>query len=256
MDIEWLVGICAGVLHSVFVRFLYHKIPEPYMDEEFHVNQTRTYCSGEFYSWNPKITTPPAVYVLALPFFCGSERYFNSALLPICFVGLCRLRRKWLHASSRTDCLLSALITISLPVLLDTSFLFYTDLLSLTCVVWGFNTSCPIISALIFAIGVLTRQTNIMWAAMYCFMAWIKNLDKKKPISSTLKCVWKHFAFVILAGAFTAFIVWNKGIVLGDKTAHQPVFHNIPKSVTVDCIYCSYIVFYSFLHTCPSLFIG
>lgn len=65
------------------------------MDEEFHINQTRTYCNGDYLIWNDMITTPPALYILSVPFFCGYERYFNSAIMPLFFVGLCSLRKKW-----------------------------------------------------------------------------------------------------------------------------------------------------------------
>jgi alpha-1,2-glucosyltransferase len=29
----------------------------------------------------------------------------------------------------------------------------------------------------------------------------------------------------MLAAAFVAFVVWNRGIVLGDRSAHHPVLH-------------------------------
>lgn len=38
-------------------------LPDPYMDEIFHVPQAQKYCSGNFRSWDPMITTPPGLYV-------------------------------------------------------------------------------------------------------------------------------------------------------------------------------------------------
>jgi hypothetical protein len=32
-------------------------------DEVFHVRQAQVYCSGDFQTWDPKITTPPGLYV-------------------------------------------------------------------------------------------------------------------------------------------------------------------------------------------------
>ena len=48
-------------------------VPDPYMDEVFHVPQTIKYCAGQFSSWDPKITTFPGTYVAALaalPYLC------------------------------------------------------------------------------------------------------------------------------------------------------------------------------------------
>jgi alpha-1,2-glucosyltransferase len=39
-------------------------VPEPYMDEIFHVPQTQQWCAGNWSSWDPKITTLPGLYVL------------------------------------------------------------------------------------------------------------------------------------------------------------------------------------------------
>ncbi|KAK7395308.1 hypothetical protein VNO78_15859 [Psophocarpus tetragonolobus] len=41
-------------------------VPEPYMDEIFHIPQAQQYCKGNFGSWDPMITTPPGLYVFSL----------------------------------------------------------------------------------------------------------------------------------------------------------------------------------------------
>ena len=41
-------------------------IAQPYMDEEFHARQTQLYCDGNFTYWDPKITTPPGLYGVAV----------------------------------------------------------------------------------------------------------------------------------------------------------------------------------------------
>eukprot|EP00971_Amphidinium_carterae_P016289 321208-Amphidinium_carterae.1 len=33
--------------------------------QEFHVRQTATYCRGDFFTWDPKITTFPGLYLIA-----------------------------------------------------------------------------------------------------------------------------------------------------------------------------------------------
>uniref|UniRef100_A0A914L2L3 Dol-P-Glc:Glc(2)Man(9)GlcNAc(2)-PP-Dol alpha-1,2-glucosyltransferase n=1 Tax=Meloidogyne incognita TaxID=6306 RepID=A0A914L2L3_MELIC len=176
------------------------------MDEIFHVAQTRLYCRGIYNEWNPMITTPPGLYFLAVLFgFCGYERYLNSLILPFCFAGLCRLRRFILiftkgklkkEIDQFRDVRLPALAICFLPVLLNNSFLYYTDLLSLTAFIWGISFNSSLISSMFLALAVLTRQT------------------------------FKFIHQFLLVFAFMCFLVWNNGsIVLGDKTAHKPVIH-------------------------------
>lgn len=41
-------------------------VPEPYLDEVFHIPQASKYCEGRYYEWDDKITTPPGLYVCPL----------------------------------------------------------------------------------------------------------------------------------------------------------------------------------------------
>ena len=58
---------------------------------------SRTYCEGSL-SWNPKITTPPALYLISMP-FCGFERYANSVILFFATLAFCRYRRMFCRVS-------------------------------------------------------------------------------------------------------------------------------------------------------------
>ncbi|KAK6105579.1 DIE2/ALG10 family protein [Brugia pahangi] len=140
--IDWFIGTFLGVLHSFLVNYVYKVVPEPYMDEIFHIDQARRFCALNF-TWNPKITTPPALYVLSLTFFCGYERYTNSALIPFAFVGCMQFRQLFQKPFISKlnfrylEFTLSSLIVLLLPVLFQSSLLYYTDLLSLTTLLWA-----------------------------------------------------------------------------------------------------------------------
>ncbi|GAA5822540.1 hypothetical protein JCM5353_005473 [Sporobolomyces roseus] len=41
-----------------------HEVPEPYMDEIFHVKQAQAYCQGGWSEWDTAITTPPGLYLM------------------------------------------------------------------------------------------------------------------------------------------------------------------------------------------------
>ena len=42
------------------------QLPDPYMDEIFHVPQARRYCAGNFSEWDEKITTLPGLYLFSV----------------------------------------------------------------------------------------------------------------------------------------------------------------------------------------------
>ncbi|XP_073026341.1 dol-P-Glc:Glc(2)Man(9)GlcNAc(2)-PP-Dol alpha-1,2-glucosyltransferase isoform X2 [Primulina eburnea] len=64
------VAVAAAVSMWVIpISILVNRIvPDPYMDEIFHVPQAQKYCGGNFRSWDPMITTPPGLYVLSLAY--------------------------------------------------------------------------------------------------------------------------------------------------------------------------------------------
>jgi alpha-1,2-glucosyltransferase len=41
-------------------------VPQPYLDEIFHIPQAQQYCKGEFAKYDPKLTTPPGLYIISL----------------------------------------------------------------------------------------------------------------------------------------------------------------------------------------------
>ncbi|ERT03388.1 alpha-1,2-glucosyltransferase [Sporothrix schenckii 1099-18] len=41
-------------------------VPEPYLDEFFHVPQAQKYCARQWYDWDDKITTPPGLYLVSV----------------------------------------------------------------------------------------------------------------------------------------------------------------------------------------------
>ncbi|KJH51103.1 DIE2/ALG10 family protein [Dictyocaulus viviparus] len=216
---DWLIAAILGLIHGFLATVVYRYVPKPYMDEIFHIRQTRKYCKGDW-SWDPMITTPPALYLLALP-FCGMERYLNSILIGLTFVGFCRFRRLFVNETIH----LSALVTIIFPVLFQTSLLFYTDLLSVCTVIWGFSLSSPLLSSLMFAIATLTRQTNIVWAALKAGVRLLEDIDVSRPFISIFQSLLKLAPLILLAGLFCLFVLINEGIVLGDASAHNPRLH-------------------------------
>lgn len=74
MKVVTLVAIGAAVF--VVIAWMFEKyVPQPYMDEIFHIPQTQKYCGGNFKEWDNMITTLPGLYYLSY--------LYVSSLLPL-----------------------------------------------------------------------------------------------------------------------------------------------------------------------------
>lgn len=169
-------------------------VPEPYLDEVFHVPQAQAYWEGKWTQWDPKITTPPALYVFSYGVnwfrwvWDSSEyelttdelRLSNLILMYLLLVALyiwTAVARREVNEQSilqREYCILC------FPLLFFFSGLYYTDILStLTVVVtytfWLAGSQAEGVSRVVFQlmhvvfglVSLATRQTNIFWVAVF-----------------------------------------------------------------------------------------
>ncbi|PVH83256.1 glycosyltransferase family 59 protein [Cadophora sp. DSE1049] len=143
-------------------------VREPYLDEVFHIPQAQAYCNGRYNVWDPKLTTPPGLYIFSTLYAristygkCSPAilRSFNVFALIMVFSYACDCRalisrtrtrgapglrnssiafrmQNWAYGPQRIspDELHTALNIALVPLLFFFSGLFYTDVLS-TCVV-------------------------------------------------------------------------------------------------------------------------
>jgi alpha-1,2-glucosyltransferase len=65
---SWGFYLLAWGLGSLWFSKVAELVPQPYLDEVFHIPQAQIYCDGRFDIWDGKITTPPGLYVLLLPY--------------------------------------------------------------------------------------------------------------------------------------------------------------------------------------------
>ncbi|CAD7696204.1 unnamed protein product [Ostreobium quekettii] len=201
----WRIFSVAGpVLVAAIGHLVSGTVREGYMDEIFHIPQTQRYCAGEFWAWDPKITTLPGFHLLgaawgsSLGYFLGSLgilseegpcsttllRAMNSALL------IANARLLYLiHAKVQThnhkgaqkdehhSFLLSMCLTF-FPLHFFYGFLYYTDVPSLT-----FILACLLatlhsrhwLAGLAGASAVAVRQTNVVWVS---FILYVGILDR------------------------------------------------------------------------------
>ncbi|XP_037068601.1 putative Dol-P-Glc:Glc(2)Man(9)GlcNAc(2)-PP-Dol alpha-1,2-glucosyltransferase [Pollicipes pollicipes] len=166
--------------------------------------------------------------------------------------------REWRH-------LVTSLTLASFPVLYTFSFLYYTDVASTLCVLLMYSLHLhrqPGTAACIGAVAVLVRQTNVIWvgvlAALACsdFMVSTlaasksagrrKTVDpcsprivrdvlhfysahmKKDPLNfaeALTDVLYEGVQYVLVCVGFAAFVVWNGGLVVGDRSAHEAVLN-------------------------------
>lgn len=173
-------------------------VPEPYLDEAFHVPQAQAYWAHQWTHWDPKITTPAGLYLwsyllcAAMLVLRGSPTQLNAdalrttnvaataVLLPWRLQTL--LETLWREQNSRPagSRLSHTVLNICLfPPLFFFSGLYYTDILALLVVVEAYNwelkrastKSIASRSSVIFLgfglLALVFRQTNIFWVSVF-----------------------------------------------------------------------------------------
>ncbi|KAL6138722.1 hypothetical protein ACLB2K_064001 [Fragaria x ananassa] len=179
----WVVPI------SILVN---HIVPQPYMDEIFHVPQAQQYCRGNFRSWDPMITTPPGLYYLSLAhvacLFPGMSlvkaassfsegcstailRSTNGVLAVICSVLVYEIIRHLRPNLDERKASLFAVVLAMYPLHWFFTFLYYTDVASLAAVLAMYRVCLKKkywFSALLGTLAVVIRQTNIVWILFVC----------------------------------------------------------------------------------------
>ncbi|KAK4213944.1 DIE2/ALG10 family-domain-containing protein [Rhypophila decipiens] len=205
-----IIKISGFFLLFIFARswlgLVDHYVPEPYLDEVFHIPQAQTYCQGRFWDWDDKITTPPGLYLLSVANHklwrlaeCTSFSLRNNNVLDILLIALlaalCRDDIEARTAEQQQDSrptqspkkrqffslytCHTALNIALFPVLFFFSGLYYTDVASTLLVLLAYKNhlgrlgkeSPDLISdflTVVFGVATLfMRQTNVFWVVVY-----------------------------------------------------------------------------------------
>ena len=175
-------------------------VPGPYMDEEFHLRQTLTYLAGNWTQWDPKITTPPGLYVagfgvhrvveavagvceVALPEPLIVLRTASTLLLPAVVYFAEQLLRGSFATSVRPvetasyadvhTMTYTALSIASMPFLFFFSAFYYTDVASLATLLlllWVLQGEASwrgsVVALLCCCCALSLRQTNLVWVCV------------------------------------------------------------------------------------------
>ncbi|KAI0097773.1 DIE2/ALG10 family-domain-containing protein [Nemania sp. FL0031] len=186
---------CITPLALSWLLTVTRNVPEPYLDEIFHIPQAQVYCEGRYLEWDDKITTPPGLYIstivfnrlLGFPCSVYNLRAFNvfvvsyiTVLVVICKAVSARIRAKPDGGPEiSVHNLLTGINVALFPVLFFFSGLYYTDPASTLIVLLAYTnhltrrgTKPPSFLNDVYslALGILAlgfRQTNIFWVVIY-----------------------------------------------------------------------------------------
>ncbi|KAG4306521.1 hypothetical protein PORY_000509 [Pneumocystis oryctolagi] len=204
-------------------------VKTPYMDEIFHVKQMQTYCKGDYLRWDDKITTPPGMYGIHL----GILWIANKVA-----VGCDLMSLRTLNVI--TDVFSTLLVFLSLYLTLEkrhktsamVSFLSLT--IRQTNVVWVlFLISISIFPPHIFHEKLQAANLSVwnpsarnanFFGRENNYLRFIKSLSRFliEQYMYIIKIIWPYVIIVFLFGIF---VIYNKGIALGDKANHTVGIH-------------------------------
>ncbi|KAF4670805.1 glucosyltransferase [Perkinsus olseni] len=236
------------LLSSLAVHEINSYLPDAYMDEIFHVPQTKAFCEGHFGQWDNHITTLPGLYLwaaatlrlIAAPCTTSCLRRFVSivptALTAAVVASLVRRRRPASHEALRV------LIVLLYPTTFFYNALYYTDTASTALVVSTLYLHMHqryTLAGLVGAASVFCRQTNIVWlfgmALHHCLVEGLLPCvrARKVDLSRLLTVVVSLWTYIITALGFIAFILYNGAVVVGHKENHVASWHwaQIPYSL-------------------------
>ncbi|KAI9804501.1 MAG: hypothetical protein M1825_001400 [Sarcosagium campestre] len=193
----------AGLLMSTAGLWLHQVnaiVSRPYLDEVFHVKQAQAYCNHQWRVWDPKLTTPPGLYIataLLSGLFGRCDLDFLRLLnLTVHAVGTFLVTRRIynvIHKPLQSDTrghgasaskpwsekLVAEHVALNIflfPVLFFLSALYYTDVISTFFVLLAYDVflELPQTSwqrdAAIVILGLISlsfRQTNIFWVCVF-----------------------------------------------------------------------------------------
>lgn len=204
----------ALVLIPVWTAKINSEVPEPYLDEVFHIPQAQAYWAHQWTHWDPKLTTPPGLYLWSyllcavLLALRGSPTKLDTEALRTTNVATTAIFLPWrlqtlsdaVHNVRNTRPLgawlsHTVLNICMFPPLFFFSGLYYTDILALLAVVEAYNWDRKRTSGkgyrvlytlgfLIFGLAALVcRQTNIFWVAV--FLGGLQVVRKIRTSSKT-----------------------------------------------------------------------
>lgn len=189
-------------LPNLLFLYLFNSIvPSPYMDEYFHYNQFRAYHRNHFAYWDPKITTPPGLYLIqrlfsiVIPGELGMLRAINCLFFSNVFIVYVLKVYDFIEPCPGN---LTRTLNLALtPTIYFFNFLDYTDSASLAVVAAMFYynlTKSEWRLGFVSLVAVFIRQNNLIWIL---YLIVYRVLSDNRKIIQTPKSLPAHLLTVL-----------------------------------------------------------
>lgn len=191
---------------AAWIRSLNQLVPDPYLDEFFHIPQAQVYWRGNFSHWDDKITTPPGLYFFSYVWHSILARLPSQAptkadlstqdlrtdgfVIWLALQGTVwlyqRLERKsgrdvrWSSGGTRKSSSGKTWAILAFPLIFFFSGLYYTDVWSAVTVLatmcaWRASTQSrgvtrfmlQLLQVVLGLVSLGSRQTNVFWVVVF-----------------------------------------------------------------------------------------
>jgi alpha-1,2-glucosyltransferase len=197
----------------------------PLSDEVHHYRQIQLFLNGRW-AVVDSLTTLPTYHALlaGLARALGASSLDALRLLTLVLsAGAIAVFREIARTVSPRHADFRALQLLFLPILFPMLFLVYTDVLSLLCVgaavLACLRRSFPL-AGLLATAAVAVRQSNIVWLAMVWGMCALELGAAELSWRFARRLLAATWSFGLGVLGLAAFVLWNGGIALGDRSMH------------------------------------
>ena len=249
-------------LPNLILLYLFNlNVPQTYMDEEFHYRQFSYYDQNQFHMWEPKLTTPPGLYLfqrllsILLPNGLSVLRAINCLLFSNMFVVY--VLKIFDFTDTCPSNLTRALNLALTPTIFFFNFLDYTDSASICLVTVMFYYNLVRSEwrlGLVSLLAIFVRQNNLIWILYLMIYRILSDYKKQILVPKSLPSHFITIIKILLANkgtiinqnklqlmaifSFLGFIkFFNNGqLVFGDHSHHKLTFH--PTQLLYLSIFC------------------
>jgi len=153
-----------------------------------------------------------------------SIRFLSTALSFLCVLAFFMLAKK---IDARSSIQKSLLFLLS-PVFFPFFFVIYTDIYAMFYVFLALGAALNQrlwLSGIFGILSLMVRQNNIIWLAFIGWLAYFQNYYPQYRWQDIKRWMPKFFFFFLAAALMIAFVIWNKGFILGDRKYHYVTFN-------------------------------
>jgi alpha-1,2-glucosyltransferase len=185
----------------------------------YHYTLAALYWLTHFHPPTPAefepLCSPKALY-----FFPTVIRLLSTLLSYICLIGFFTLAK----TINKDTAIRKSSLFLFFPIFFPFFFIIYTDIYSMfyvfLCLLFALKRRFWL-SGLFGILSCLVRQNNILWVIFVGWVAYFESYYPQWRWKDVKLWISKFYVYFIDVILFIAFVIWNKGLVIGDRSHHS-----------------------------------